>query len=148
VRIGAEHRPDPRRHQHETDDRLWRGRAEQAESSAANSIDNTNATAMRTGNRIAGGQAAAAIALNKPTATTACSAPRRLRSLSVVARITACSTNGASANSTSGPRSPRPIASRPTGLATYAVAATAAGSEAFVSERTSRYVPHVASGSA
>ena len=35
--------------------------------------------------------------------------------------------NGASAKHTSGPRSPRPIASRPTGFAAYAVAATTAG---------------------
>src|SRR5438552_17682335 len=88
-----------------------------AQSPSANNVDSANATATRTGNRIAGGQAAAAIAPNNPTATTACSAPRRPRSLSAVARITACSTNGASAKSTSGPTSPRPIASRPTGLA-------------------------------
>ena len=64
------------------------------------------------------------------------------------ARTTASRMNGASAKHTRGPRSPRPIAARPTGLAAYAVAATTAGSSAPVSARTSRYAPQIPSGNA
>ncbi len=44
--------------------------------------------------------------------------------------------------------SPRAIASRPTGFTAYAVAATAAGSNASVSARTSLYAPNAPSGTA
>src|SRR5689334_23398250 len=71
----------------------------------ANNVESANATASNTGKTIAGGHAATAIAPSRPITTTAWTFPRRPPD----ARTNACNTNGASANSTSGPRSPRPI---------------------------------------